>query len=271
MSDVAEAARALTHPLEARILAGVRVAAISDLHIGAEDGTDGFRHEPARFEAWLDDLEASHDRIVLLGDIFQTDHGWWPTRASTRRQLLAAQRRVGRLWGRLSGSKYVYVHGNHDAVARVVVGAPEHFVVAGRARTLFTHGHQFDPVARRAPALADLGTWTCGRLRAVGLRPAAQWLERRDVAIKHARFQGPHGPYADGARGLARRHAATIVVMGHTHVEGVERIPEGLAVNTGTCSAGAMAYASIDTVAGRVEVFGPGGRREARVDPVALQ
>ncbi len=241
----------------------MRIAAFSDLHIGAQPHTDGFQHALPRFEAWLTTLERTHDRIVLLGDIFQTDHGWTRSAAAFRHQLATAQRRLARLWDRFRGGGYVYVHGNHDEIAAEAVGAAEQFVAPGRYPALFIHGHQFDPVAGAAPAAANFGTWTCGRLRAAGLRPVAQWLEGRDVAIKHGRFGGPTGPYAAGAGTLARRHRTPIVVMGHTHVEAIDRIDAGLCINTGTCSGGALSFASVDTEAGRVEVLGPRGRHEA--------
>ena len=269
MWGVAGSPRALPQVPEPRILRLVRVAAFSDLHIGAHRHTDGFEHALPRFEAWLTTLERTHDRIVLLGDIFQTDHGWRRGPEAFRRELSAAQRRLARLWDRFRGGGYVYVHGNHDEIAAEAIGAAEQFVAGGRYPALFIHGHQFYPGAGSAPAAANFGTWTCGRLRAAGLRPLARWLEGRDVAIKHDRFGGPAGPYAAGARTLARRHRTPIVVMGHTHVEAIDPIDEGLYVNTGTCSWGALSFASVDTDAGRVEVLGPGGRLEAAVTAVA--
>ena len=43
----------------------MRIAVISDLHIGAED----FR--PDGFGEFLDHLEREHDEIMLLGDVFE--------------------------------------------------------------------------------------------------------------------------------------------------------------------------------------------------------
>ena len=45
----------------------MRIAAISDFHIGATALTDTFGHAEDAFLRWLDRLEARHDRIVLLG------------------------------------------------------------------------------------------------------------------------------------------------------------------------------------------------------------
>jgi len=42
----------------------MRIAAISDFHIGSSKGSDCFGHEVRAFSEFLDVLEASHDRIV---------------------------------------------------------------------------------------------------------------------------------------------------------------------------------------------------------------
>lgn len=232
----------------------MRIAALSDFHIGARHHTDGFRHDLARFVRFLERLEAEHDTIVLLGDIYQTDHALVPTASAARRMLDAARRRVPALTERFATAPYVHVHGNHDAIAGAALGAPERLRLPGRFPVLLIHGHQFDPVAVRAQWAADLGTWSTGRLRAVGLRPLAWWLEQRDVAIKHQRFRGPQGPYARGAQQLVHEHAVPIVVMGHTHCPDITPLRPGVMVNTGTCSGGRTMWAGIDTERGTIEV-----------------
>lgn len=230
----------------------MRIAALSDFHIGVRDRADGFGHDLAAFGRFLDRLERDHDQIVLLGDIWQTDHATVPTRAAAARHLHAAQQRVPRLAARLSEPPYVYVHGNHDAIAEDEVGAPTLVVLDG---AVFTHGHQFDPVANAAPWAAVAGTWTTGQLRKTGMRPLAAWLELRDVVIKDRRFRGATGPYAQAATELARDHDARFVVMGHTHVPSKLDLGQGVvAINTGTCSAGHRMFASIDTTSGIAHV-----------------
>ena len=246
------------------IVTRMRVAALSDLHIGVTRWRDGFLHDPLRFCAFLDELEADHDRIVLLGDIFQTDHGTFPTHSSARRHLRRARDRVRELAERFAGAKYLYVFGNHDAVAHAELDAPEQVCLEDHGvRILFIHGHQFDPVALRAPLAADFGTWFTGRLRAVGLRPAAAWLESRDIAIKDRRFAGPQGPYTRGAASLARDHGARVVVMGHTHCARIDAIAEGLAANTGSCSRGRLSWISVDTAARRLRLVTEGAVQSA--------
>lgn len=232
----------------------MRLAALSDFHIGARRHTDGFMHDPRRFGRWLDTLESSHDAIILLGDIYQTDHSLFPTKAAARRMLERARRRTADLTERFSRPPYIYVHGNHDLIAGTALDCPEHVRMPGRFPVLFIHGHQFDPIAVRTPVLADLGTWTTGRLRAARLRPLAWWLEYRDVEIKDRRFRGPRGPYAIGAERLVHEHDASIVVMGHTHCPSITPLSSGVMVNTGTCSRQRTMWVSIDTESGSIEV-----------------
>ncbi len=242
----------------------MRIAAISDLHIGAYRRTDAFRHEEGDFLAFLDHLEATHDRIVLLGDIYQTDHALIPSRRGRETHLFRARSRTSRLTERFSTSRYHYVHGNHDDVARETLGAKEVLVVRHKGRkAVFLHGHQFDPIWQRTEALARTATWFSGSLRMLGLSAVATHLEWHDVMLKHRRFGGPAGPYAEGARSLLERHEAHFIVLGHTHVPFHYTLPEGEVLNTGTCSNKMRMYVSIDLEVGRVahEILSPSSRQ----------
>ena len=240
----------------------MRIAVISDLHIGARDRADTFRHGAADFGRFLDGLERSHDAIVLLGDIYQCDHGGLP--GNRAGQLAAARQRSRWLTERLRDPGYHLVSGNHDAIAASELGA-RRTLRLGRA--LLTHGDQFDPVIGRAPATSTAATWASGRLRAAGLRPVARWLEGRDVSVKARAFQTPEGPYAAGARQLIADHPGVeVVVFGHTHVPWRLALPEsgGVLLNSGTCSQGRLMYASVDSEPGprsRAEVCLPDASR----------
>lgn len=230
----------------------MRVAALSDLHVGLESTTDAFCHAPADFAAFVDTLLAEHDRVVLLGDVLTADHAArWGARLAGEhlRRILDAH---AWLADRIAHPRVVYVYGNHDLAARDVLGAPERVVLGTpRCRVLFVHGHQFDPVAAAALPLAHLGTWTTGRLRALGLRRLAQWFEDRDVEIKDVRFRGPGGPYARAADTLCREESVQAVVMGHTHCARVDVMPSGVSLNTGSCSVGRRQFVSLDLERGR--------------------
>jgi len=232
----------------------MRIAVISDLHVGGRGHTDGFRHRRDDFLRFLDALEAEHDVVVLAGDVYHCDHGLLPPGGLSAEQLARARGRVPWLVERLSRPIYRTLFGNHDAVA-AQEGVPEHLLLTdGGPRVLVIHGHQFDPVLTRAPAAAALATWTMGRLRAAGLRPLAEWAEGRDVAIKASRFEGEGGPYTRGVRAWMRRLEADFAVMGHTHVPSRRAVAEGVIANCGTCSRGRFMAATLDTDRRAVEV-----------------
>lgn len=224
----------------------MRLAALSDLHIGARAGMDEFRHDESAFLERLARVVDSHDRVVLVGDIYQTDHGLRPGPRDAARQLHLARRRLPRLARALD--RLDYVHGNHDFIARDELGArTELRIDDGACPILFIHGHQFDPVFARAYTAARAASWFTGRLRRAGLRPLAHYFEQQDVAIKHRRFGHAAGPYALAAGALMRDRDVRFVVMGHTHVAHQHHLPEGTVINCGTCSAGRFTVVTIDT------------------------
>lgn len=201
----------------------------------------------------MDHLEAEHDTIVLVGDIFQTDHGVMPGKAAAARELRRARQRMPGLTARLDG--YRYVHGNHDLIARDELGAQELIRMEADGMSLvFTHGHQFDPLFHMSYPIPQLGTWLTGQMRTVGLGAVAQAIEDKDIDLKHRRFHRPGGPYLEAAAVIMAREKADAVVMGHTHVAVKQSVGPGVSVNTGSCSRGQHSWASIDTATRAVEV-----------------
>lgn len=237
----------------------MKVAAISDLHIGPRHRGDEFCHDEDWFAEFIEQLAAEHDRLILLGDIYQTEHGLWPTRRGYHRQLMQARRRLPRVTAALGGPKCIHIAGNHDAITRDSLGALADLrMEADGMGILFVHGHQFDPLLR-GPSylLARTGTWMAGRLRHLGLQNVSQWFEDRDVALKQGKLGGPHGPYARAARQLMRTRDVSVVVMGHTHCPVHYEFAEGALINTGTCWQGQTMYISIDTTQRRIDVRAP--------------
>lgn len=233
----------------------MRIAALSDLHIGARPSQDCFGHQEDAFLGFLDQLEATHDRIVLVGDVFQTQHGWGVGRRAAVGELALARARVPELCARLAREPYAYVFGNHDCVSGALYGALAHLRLSGDGfSALFVHGHQYDPLLRHIYPVTRVTTWVSGRLRWAQLHQLADRLEAEDIRIKHERFRGPRGPYARAAGALLREHRADVVVMGHTHVADRLELPDGLMVNAGSCSRGRRIYVSIDTRARSVEL-----------------
>lgn len=233
----------------------MRIAALSDFHIGSCHLTDSFLHDERTFLSFLANLECDHDRVVLLGDIFQAEHGALPGRWAASRQLERARARVPGLCRRIERPPYTYIHGNHDSVAQHTQGALTSLYLCDDGFSVFfIHGHQFDPTLRHMYPIARAGTWLTGRLRRARLGALAEYVEHKDVEIKNRRLGGADGPYAGAARALLSDRGFDCVVMGHTHVSCRFEWPEGVFANTGTCSRGQISYVSIDTRMRRVEV-----------------
>jgi predicted phosphodiesterase len=227
----------------------MKIAALSDFHIGSMAWADPFGHSEEDFLGFLDRLEAGHDHIVLLGDIYQTDHGLLPGAESSRRQLDAERDRYPRLAERMAGPGYHYIGGNHDDRIWNEVGAVETLRLEGNGfAALFIHGHQFDPLLNGpVKLLSNFSTWVAGRLRRLNLVSAVEQLEFLDVGLKDAWFSNDRDPYAKAARRLLEEHGVDVVVMAHTHIPERMELEEGILVNSGSCSRGRKTHVSIDT------------------------
>lgn len=245
----------------------MRVAVLSDLHVGSPPVPGAFGHEPAAFDAWLGSLIDTHDRVVLNGDVVQCDHTWAWGAAPQRRALdraLSAHRWLA-AWA--DHPRVSWLPGNHDAIVSEARGAPPWMRLSGAAGALvITHGDRFDPVLQGVTAVSHAATWAMGRVRAVGLGAVADRLEGRDISFKSARFRGDRGPYAAGAAGLLAEHQAQVVVLGHTHVACAQPVPGGLLLNPGSASRGRRAWVSVDLDRGTARLCPGGGVPERSLD-----
>jgi predicted phosphodiesterase len=231
----------------------MQIAVISDLHLGSGDRSDGFGHNDSVFEQFLGRLESDFEKIVLLGDV-------WETLTSKRLYdvkggLKRAREAHPRLAHRLQGSRYLYVHGNHDWVAGEIDGAPTELLIDdGSQRLLLTHGHQHDWLIRRARSLSEYFVWLGGWAKRVGL----SGIYSIGYGIDHWLSQPTNGATLDSfqrwALTLARRRSADIVVTGHTHVAQRLEHDGRIYLNSGRCSEGNLSYLALDTRSQRYEV-----------------
>lgn len=225
----------------------MNIAVISDLHLGSEEATDSFGHDDAEFLRFASFLERNFERIVLLGDIWETLAERCPWRA--RRGLLEARARHPEIAQRFTRPSYQYVHGNHDFVAAEVDGAPEHWSldVDGK-RLLFMHGHGYDRWIRRARHAVELGVWLRGWIRRAGWHS----LYARLARLEQARFDTPVARRQDcrfqtWAMNVGAESRADIIVTGHTHLPRVASHGPRLYLNSGSCSRSQFTYLALDT------------------------
>ena len=229
----------------------MQIAAISDLHLGCRDEADLFGHSDSEFVRFLRFLEANFERIVLVGDIWETltSLRYGDAKASLRR-CREAHPEIAK---RFESAQYTFVHGNHDIVAADVENAPEDVVIDDHGtRVLFTHGHQSDPIVRRAQWLSELGVWAGGWIRRARLRAAYKIISKLDRARGGVAAEPDRCRFQRFAVGLAHQRGADVVVTGHTHVATKAEHGDRLFLNGGSC-ANACSFASLDTRAGRYE------------------
>jgi predicted phosphodiesterase len=228
------------------------IAVISDLHLGPGDRTDLFRHEDLEFLRFLAFLESSFERIVLLGDVWETLTPTWPgDPAEALKRARGAHPEIAR---RFEDPRYTYVHGNHDLVA-ATQGAPEELVVTqGTTRMLFVHGHHHDVLIRRARWLSELGVWLGGWLLRSGMRSLHRLFDTLDQARSGVAVEPERCTFQKWALSAARKSGADVIVTGHTHVPLRSEHPDALFLNSGSCAHGRFSFLGIDAARGEFRV-----------------
>lgn len=227
----------------------MRIAVISDLHLGRRDVVDHFGHDDTAFLRFLRFLEGNFERIVLLGDIYETLTSRVPRQQ--RMELWAAREAHPELVERFQRPQYHYLHGNHDMVAGLELGAPEHLMLeADGVRMLFTHGHHHDWIIRKALWISEWSVWTGAWLRRMGLGAVFRTFDALDKKLRGAGEDPSRCTFQRWALGRAHENQADIVVTGHTHLGMKVAHGDRLFLNSGTCSQGKFSFLSLDTRAG---------------------
>jgi predicted phosphodiesterase len=230
----------------------VNIAVISDLHLGSEDKVDSFGHADAEFLRFLLFLESNFERVVLLGDIWETLTSRCPF--SPRRGLAEARRRHPDIAQRFTRPNYTYIHGNHDLIAGDVDRAPEQWAldVDGK-RLLFMHGHPYDGLIRVARHIVEFGVFLGGWIRRAGWHRLYHQLDQLDQKRSVVSVDAARCTFQAWAMDVAERERADIVVTGHTHVPVATEHGSRLYMNSGSCSRGRYTYLALDT---RRDVYG---------------
>lgn len=232
----------------------MNIAVISDLHLGPGDASDSFGHEDFDFLQFLSRLEADFERIVLLGDIWETLTSLWPyDPAEGLRRARLAHREMA---FRFERPKYQYIHGNHDIIAGSVETAPEQILIeTDGVRLLFTHGHRHDWLIRRARWLSEWCVWLGAWIRRVGLSALYQVGNLLDLAMSRPSAHPLRDSFQRWAIDLAQHQNADVVVTGHTHHAMRCEHSSRLFLNSGSCTEGRFSYLAIDTKAGIYDVL----------------
>jgi UDP-2,3-diacylglucosamine pyrophosphatase LpxH len=216
----------------------IRTAFISDLHLGTRDCQ---AEEICRFLTGVD-----MEELFLVGDVVDlwSMRGkiFWP--AAHHEVLRLVMEKIRR------GTRVVYIPGNHDDLARTLVGSllagievHEEFSYTTRngRRMLVIHGDVFDGAVRFSPLLKATGCLLYGVIMAVnrhvnlvrgllGMRrwSMATWLKSRvGNAMAYVRRYELTAAAAAKARGFDG------IICGHIHRPHVEEIDGVLYCNDG--------------------------------------
>jgi UDP-2,3-diacylglucosamine pyrophosphatase LpxH len=210
----------------------------------------------------------SHDApsIYLVGDVIdfwrlRRGPSWRPSQTQVVQELLAKAQ---------SGTRLVYLPGNHDEEMRMFVGvklgpfeirAREIYETADGRRFLVIHGDEFDAVVNKARWLAVIGDVAYDVAWAVN--GALNWVRRGlgmpywslSAYLKYRvkRIVNYAVKYETSLAAEARRVGATGVICGHIHyatahlVDGIEYVNTGDWVDSGT--------AIVEHFDGRIEII----------------
>ncbi|HTQ02825.1 MAG TPA: metallophosphoesterase family protein [Polyangiaceae bacterium] len=230
----------------------MQLAVISDLHLGRRGLTDGFGHDDAEFLGFLTFLEDNFERVVLLGDIWETLTGALP--GDQAGELKAAQEAHPELAARFKRPKYLHVHGNHDLVSRHF-GVPEEITLrADGVRLLFTHGHQGDPLVAERQGASEFGVWLGGWLRRLHLGAVYRLANELDTMRGGFSLDATRCSFQRAWMGRAANRDVDVMVTGHTHLATRAEHGNRLYLNSGSCSEGQLSYLAIDTRRGNYSV-----------------
>lgn len=228
----------------------MKIALLSDLHLSVPGRGCAFTIPIDRFERVWDRLLDAHDRIILVGDVWDHDAGTHLYRPAAA--IEAARQRWPTLHRRFEAAGVWSVVGNHDAhLAHEGVPDVLTLVVDG-VRLVVIHGHQLRPAWRSwerfkypikwfAAFEQRYGPGTIGRT----LYGVNRWLHRDDTTRDDA-----HGVTREALR-LLERSDIDILVCGHTHQPRITETAHGLYINTGACSFGRFDWISLELPSGR--------------------
>jgi UDP-2,3-diacylglucosamine pyrophosphatase LpxH len=210
----------------------MRVAVISDIHIGPPGKADIFGHSDRSFCGFLRNLEISFDKIVLCGDIIETLTPKYP--GQYEQAFWQAWSYHREVTSRFEKDIYIYVYGNHDFIAKKTVGAKERVNIHGAT---FLHGHQTDALVTYpiGEVIVYLAGWA--------MRAGFKSLYEKASQVESIRHLRKSSAFYSKVQELAND---SILVMGHTHSAKVQKIGDVLYMNSGYCAFGNQIGCSLD-------------------------
>jgi predicted phosphodiesterase len=222
----------------------MQIAVISDLHLGV-GVADSFGHSDIDFLGFLKRLESDFEKIILLGDIWETLTAMAPYKP--RQALKNARQAHPELAQRFECYNYLYVHGNHDIITELEGIPSEAMIESDGVKLLFTHGHHHDWYWDGLRWVPEFFVWLGAWARRVGLKALYDICYALDIGFSKPSTHPMRDSFQRWAYSLAHHRDADVVVTGHTHHAMVSEHGSVVFLNSGNCSEGKYSYLAIDT------------------------
>lgn len=224
-----------------------RVAIISDIHLAHAGAPMGFSGDDSSLAATLERLAATHERVIINGDLYDLDRGRWPW--SFDEERAASDRAYPATTSVVRSSAFTLISGNHDLRLRWVDAVE---VLGERHRAWVEHGHRFDAPIKQYRGFARLVTWTSGKVAGIPpLLNSMRWMEQ--TLTRSADSKRGDCPIERGAGAFIEGHPELdIVVLGHTHQETMSSWRGTWIVNPGPSLSRPYRWTSIDLAQGIV-------------------
>ena len=232
----------------------MKIAVISDLHLGRGDLADRRRDQDEELLALLDYLEAHYERIILLGDVWALltpkCPGWM------KRELKKVREAHPQLAQRFASSPYDYIVGNHDRAVEFLEHKPQELLLkTDQITILFTHGHQFDLWAHQLRYVGEFVVWISGWAARFGTQALTRFFDWTHNLLTGTSTLDHLGALEQKLIQYAQTHHAHITVMGHTHIPGIIKSQGHFLVNSGHCLGHLYHFVSIDSQSKEIAVY----------------
>ncbi len=216
----------------------MKIAVISDLHIGHNFETHQLGHSDHDFAKFLFKLEKIYDKIVLLGDIYEIEMENYLSDVQT---IESAKKQHKAITKRFKKKKYIYVYGNHDLIGEQY-GAQEHYTLKySDKKYLFIHGHQFDYLYQASKSKFSFLGGLCLKLNQKSIY---KWVTENS-SFGSFSIRKENEKFQKRALEYAADNYYDYIITGHTHEPKI--IPGNPTyLNSGTCTYGRISYIHMD-------------------------
>lgn len=235
----------------------MQIAVLSDIHLGRKDKLDQFNRNPGAEEALyslLANLENSVDKIVLLGDIFETLRGKTLNAKKELREVLKMYPVITKKI--IDDDKYILISGNHDVVTSKILNAPDWVRLKDHGTSIsFFHGHQLDPFVEGfwTNNFEKIGVWLGGWFERAGLDVTKKG--NISSKLKALADQWKVGKFERLAAAMGEDLKSDLVITGHSHHPMKVEFDSTLFLNSGTRVAGRQDMIILDTASQQYEVY----------------